>query len=240
MTREHIVRSFDNDLRQLDTIIAEMGGLAESQLMDAANALQRRDVELAGRIIDDDQKIDALETKIDSLTVQILALRQPMADDLRLVISAVKIGASLERIGDYSKNIAKRTISLADMTPVGGTAMSIGRMARQVQCMIKDVLDAYAARDLAAAEEIRQRDAEVDLLNTSLFRELLTYMMEDPRHITACTHLLFIAKNLERIGDHATNIAEYVQFIVSGELDLEERPKSDESSDTVAAVQDNG
>jgi len=233
MEHDHIVKSFDDDLGKIDAIIAEMGGLAERQLADAVEALVRRDVELAQKVIDGDRRIDELESTIDNLTIRVLALRQPMAGDLRVVIVALKMAANLERIGDYAKNVAKRTLILATMDPVGNATQSIQRMASQVQAMIKNVLDAYGARDIEKADDVRLRDEEVDLMHTSLFRELLTYMMEDPRNITACTHLLFIAKNVERIGDHVTSIAEYVHFLVVGDLPAEERPKGDLSSQTV-------
>src|SRR3989339_527241 len=208
MEHDHIVKSFDSDLSRLDAIIAEMGGLAERQLADAVEALVRRDIELAQKVIDGDKRIDELESTIDNLTIRVLALRQPMAEDLRVVIVALKMAANLERIGDYAKNVAKRTLILATMDPVGNATQSLQRMASQVQAMIKNVLDAYGAHDIDKADDVRLRDEEVDLMHTSLFRELLTYMMEDPRNITACTHLLLIAKNVERIGDHVTSIAE--------------------------------
>lgn len=233
MEHDHIVKSFDDDLGRIDAIIGEMGGLAERQLADAVEALVKRDVELAQRVIDGDKRIDELETEIDNFTIRVLALRQPMAEDLRAVIVALKMAANLERIGDYAKNVAKRTLILATMDPVAGTSQSVQRMAAQVQAMIKNVLDAYGARDIDKADDVRLRDEEVDLMHTSLFRELLTYMMEDPHHITACSHLLFVAKNVERIGDHVTSIAEYVHFLVAGDLPTDERPKGDLSSETV-------
>jgi len=233
MEHDHIVSSFDEDLGRLDAIIAQMGGLAERQLSNAVDALCRGDVDLAQRVIDDDQKIDALEEEIDNYTIRVLALRQPVADDLRAVVVALKMAANLERIGDYAKNVAKRTLTLSAMDPVGNATSSIQRMAHQVQAMIKNVLDAYATHDIAKADDVRLRDEEVDLMHTSLFRELLTYMLEDPRNITACTHLLFVAKNVERIGDHVTSIAENVHFLVSGERLTDERPKNDRSSETV-------
>ena len=233
MEHDHIVKSFDDDLGRIDAIIGEMGGLAERQLADAVEALVKRDVELAQTVIDGDKRLDQLEVEIDNFTIRVLALRQPMAEDLRAVIVALKMAANLERIGDYAKNVAKRTLILATMDPVAGTSQSVQRMAAQVQAMIKNVLDAYGARDIDKADDVRLRDEEVDLMHTSLFRELLTYMMEDPHHITACSHLLFVAKNVERIGDHTTSIAEYVHFLVAGERPTDERPKSDLSSQTV-------
>ncbi|MCW8916201.1 MAG: phosphate signaling complex protein PhoU [Magnetovibrio sp.] len=234
---DHIVTSFDEDLGRIDSIIAEMGGLAERQLSDAVDALVRRDVELAESVIQSDKKIDALEEELDNFTIRVLALRQPMADDLRAVVVALKMASNLERIGDYAKNVAKRTMTLSTMERIGQVSPSIRRMARQVQEMISNVLDAYAMHDLAKANSVRLRDEEVDLMHTSLFRELLTYMMEDPRNITACTHMLFIAKNVERMGDHVTSIAENVHFLVTGEMPADERPKNDLSSQTVV-VQD--
>ena len=232
MSTEHIVKSFDEDLKKLDNIIAEMGGLAEVQLADAVDALIKRDTELADRVIAGDKKNDALEADMDNMATTTLALRQPMADDLRVTITALRTASLIERIGDYAKNIAKRSVVLSQNPPLG-PAKSITRMANLVQGMIKDVLDAYVARDVDKAEAVRARDADADLLHTSLFREILTYMMEDPRTITSCTHLLFVAKNLERIGDHATNIAENVYYLVNGALPADEREKSDASSFTV-------
>ncbi|MAO57471.1 MAG: phosphate transport system regulatory protein PhoU [Rhodospirillaceae bacterium] len=232
MNTEHIVKSFDEDLKKLDNTIAEMGGLAEVQLADAIEALIKRDTELADRVIAGDKKIDMLEADMDTHATTTLALRQPMADDLRVTITALRTASLIERIGDYAKNIAKRSVVLSQSPPLG-PAKSINRMATLVQGMIKDVLDAYVARDVDKAEAVRARDADADLLHTSLFREILTYMMEDPRTITSCTHLLFVAKNLERIGDHATNIAENVYYLVNGEPPVDEREKSDASSFTV-------
>jgi len=232
MTSEHIVKSFDDDLKHLDNIIAEMGGLAEAQLADAIEALVRRNVELAEKVVASDERIDALEQELDDRAVAILALRQPMADDLRAIISALKTGSAIERIGDYAKNIAKRTVALSQVPPMG-PAQSIARLGHLAQRMIKNVLDAYIARDAAKASDVRQSDHEVDAMHTSLFRELLTYMMEDPRNITPCTHLLFVAKNIERIGDHATGIAENVLFLVLGGAPETGRPKGDTSSFTI-------
>ncbi|MFB0991468.1 MAG: phosphate signaling complex protein PhoU [Rhodospirillales bacterium] len=229
MPKNHIVKSFDDDLKRLDNIIAEMGGLAETQLANAMEALLTRDSDKANQVVASDRKLDTLETEVDALAVQMLALRQPMAQDLRIVITALRTASIIERIGDYSKNIAKRTVAISQAAPVGPTK-TIGRMGKQVQSMIKNVLDAYVTRDAVKAEEVRVSDGEVDALHTSLFRELLTYMMEDPSNITACTHLLFVAKNIERMGDHATNIAENVHFLVHGDAPKEERLKEDESS----------
>ncbi|MEQ8319118.1 MAG: phosphate signaling complex protein PhoU [Rhodospirillales bacterium] len=234
---DHIVSKFDEDLNQLDNLLAEMGGLAEHQFADAIKALVRRDSELAEKVIINDKRIDMIEESVDQHTISMLALRQPMADDLRVVITALRIASVIERIGDYSKNIAKRTVAITQTPPVG-PSRTISRMGNVVQGMIKTVLDAYLQRDAELAQDVRLRDEEVDALHTSLFRELLTYMMEDPRSISACAHLLFVAKNIERIGDHATNIAEHVHFLVHGSLPEEMRPKDDQSSYTVIGGED--
>ena len=228
MQHEHTVKSFDDELKQLDSMIAEMGGMAEANLAAAVDAMVRRDTESALVIKKADKKIDALEIEIDDHAVRILALRQPMADDLRVVIVALKTAAVIERIGDFAKNIAKRTQALSQC-PDLGAAKTIKRMAGMAQNMMTDVLDAYVTRDADKADEVRLRDEELDSLYTSLFRELLTYMMEDPKNITASTHLMFAAKNIERIGDHATNIAENVHFLVHGQMPAESRPKGDAS-----------
>ena len=238
MSNDHIVSSFDTDLSRLDNMIAEMGGLAESQLARSIEALCKRDIEAAERIIPADKKIDALEEEIYEYIVKLLALRQPVADDLRIVISAIKISRELERIGDYAKNISKRTIVLKDSPSLTSALNTVSRMGDLVQAMIKQALDAYIERDADKAGDVRARDREVDLLHTSLFRELLTYMMEDPRHITPCTHLLFVAKNIERIGDHTTSIAEQVHFMVHGTMPADDRPKDDHSSTTIVTLED--
>lgn len=232
MASDHIVKSFDEQLKRLENLIAEMGGLAEVQLADAIEAMSKRDLEQAERITAADQRIDDLELLVDQEAIALLALRQPMAMDLREIVGALKAAGMLERIGDYAKNVAKRTAVLVEMAPVP-SAQTVVRLGGLAQEMIKDVLDAYIARDADKAELVRQRDKELDALHTSIFRELLTYMMEDPRSITACTHLLFIAKNIERIGDHATNIAEVVEFLVNGRVPADERIKEDVASFTL-------
>ncbi|MBL8669792.1 MAG: phosphate signaling complex protein PhoU [Alphaproteobacteria bacterium] len=226
MPNAHIVKSYDDELRLLRDQIAQMGGLAEAQLKDAVDAVVRRDPELAERVVRADARIDALEHDVMQRTIRMLALRQPMAADLREVVSALRIAGDIERIGDYAKNIAKRVKILAQQMPVR-SASAIKRMGDLVQEIIKQVLDAYVNLDTDSALEAWRRDEQVDALYNSLFRELLTYMMEDPRTITPCTHLLFIAKNIERIGDHATNVAEILFFQVRGTLLDEERPKVD-------------
>ena len=223
---EHTVTSYDEELNQMTGTILRMGGMVEAQLADAITALIKRDPELAARVIAEDKPIDRLEYEVDHQVMRLLALRQPMAVDLRLITASLKISSDLERIGDYAANVAKRASALSQVEPMRPVAV-IPRMSLIVQGMIKDVLDAYMGRDVDKALVVWRRDEEVDEIYNSLFRELLTYMMEDPRHITPCTHLLFIAKNIERMGDHATNIAETIAFLVSGKPLDEARPKGD-------------
>jgi phosphate transport system protein len=237
MSSEHIVRSYDEELKKLNSLIARMGGMAETQIADAIKAVSERDSTLAAEVVENDLRVDDMERDIDDLALKVLALRQPMAVDLRTILSALKIGSDLERIADYATNIAKRSIALNQVTAVRPVHM-IPRMGRVAKEMIKDVLDAYAANDVEKAVRVWNRDEELDEMYSSLFRELLTYMMEDPRSISPSTHLLFIAKNIERIGDHATNIAETIHFMVKGAALRETRPKHDESSFTV--VKHNG
>jgi phosphate transport system protein len=229
MVSEHIIKSYDQELQRLDNIIAEMGGLAESQLSAAIDAVSKRDSELAARVVKGDSRVDNLERDVEGLVVRLLALRQPMARDLRQIIAALKIASDLERIADYAGNVAKRAIAL-NQTPPVRPAAGIPRMGRLGGIMIKDVLDAFVERDAEKALAVWLRDEEMDDLYTSLFRELLTYMIEDPRNITSCTHLLFMAKNLERIGDHTTNIAETLYFLVHGTPLAQVRPKRDRTS----------
>jgi phosphate transport system protein len=226
---EHTVRSFDDQLKHLKNLIVQMGSLAEAELEGAIAALTRRDTGLAQSIVGSDSRLDELEQEVANLAVRILALRQPMASDLREIVSALKISSDLERMGDYAANVAKRAIALSQL-PAVKPAGSIPRMARLVQAIIKDVLDSYVERDPERAVDAWRRDEEVDEMYTSIFRELLTYMMEDARNISACTHLLFIAKNIERIGDHATNIAEIIHYLVLGRQIDRARPKGDTTS----------
>ena len=226
---EHIVKSFDEQLEILSTKIAQMGGLAEAQLSSAVESITKRDSSLAERTIAQDQKVDELELDIEAHAVRLLALRQPVADDLRRVIGAIKIASDLERIGDLAKNIAKRALVLNKSEPVRIT-QGLAGMGRQALNQVVQVLDAYSEHDSAKARAVRMRDDAIDEMYNSLFRELLTYMMEDPRTIGLCTHLLFVAKNLERIGDHATNIAETVVYAIEGRYMTGERPKSDLTS----------
>ena len=229
MSTDHIVKSFDEELSRLSDLLSRMGGLAESQLENSIEALQKRDSSLAEDAIENDRRIDELHVEVDEMAIRLLALRQPMATDLRYIVTGLKVAPIVERIGDYSKNVAKRTIALNQMPPVK-PLFTIPRMGRLVREMIKDVLDAFSNNDVAMAREVWARDKEVDDMYDSLFRELLTYMMEDARHITACTHLLFVARNIERIGDLATNIAELIHYQVEGVALDEDRPKADQSS----------
>jgi phosphate transport system protein len=222
---EHTLKRFDEELERLSATISEMGGLAENQLAQSLVALRARDTEIAEKVIGDDARVDALDTAVQEQTVQLLALRQPMAVDLRMILSSIKIAAALERIADYAKNNAKRSIVLAQTTPPPSAVSGIDRLGRLVLAALKDVLDAFAHDDVEKAHDVWQRDEEIDQVYTGLFRELLTYMMEDPRTITACSHLMFMAKNIERAGDHITNIAELVSFRKTGKTFAEARPK---------------
>ena len=224
---EHIVRSYEDELNQLAAEVVRMGGLAEAQVGDSIQAFARRDVPLAQALIGRDIKLDAIEADIERAAIRMIALRQLMANDLRRTMSAMKIAMNLERCGDLAKNIGKRTLILAASEPAGPVTRSIERMGRLVASRLKEVIDAYTASEIDRAISVWTRDTEVDEHYESLFRELLTYMMGDPRTITAGAHLLFVAKNLERIGDHATNIAEIVHFEITGQAIASERPKLD-------------
>lgn len=238
MEQHHIVKSFDDELGLLDSKIAEMGGLSESLVSDSIDSLARRDAQLASQVIERDKKLDFLENEVNDISLRVLALRQPMAEDLRAVVAALKISADIERIGDLATNVAKRAITISTSPPVAST-VTIIRMGIIVQGMIKSALDSYIARDAHQAMDVWNRDEEVDQLHTSLFREMLTYMLENPPTITACTHLMFAAKNIERIGDHVTNIAERVYFLVTGDHPSSERPKEDTSSFTKVELKEN-
>ncbi|MCL4105420.1 UNVERIFIED_CONTAM: hypothetical protein GTU68_055551 [Idotea baltica] len=205
----------------------KMGGLVEAAILDAAKSLETRDEELAVTVRKNDKSIDALEEQVNEEVARVIALRAPMGSDLRTILSVMKIGANLERVGDYSKNIAKRSGVLINMSPINGSASAMRRMAKEVELMLKDALDAYIQRDAELAMDVINRDRDVDQMYNALFREFLTFMMEDPRNITACMHLHFIAKNLERMGDHVTNIAEQVIYVVTGQIPDEDRPKDD-------------
>jgi phosphate transport system protein len=222
----HIVKSYGDEMASLTALIAEMGGYAQAAVAESMQAVRRRDNDLAQKVIEGDKKLDALEVQVSNLVVRLLALRQPMAVDLRTVVASLKIASDLERVGDYAKNIAKRTL-VVNRDPVARPISGLFHLARMVELMLNQVLDAYTTSDVDAARELRSRDQEVDDVHTGLFRELLTYMMEDPRTISSCTHLLFIAKNLERIGDHTTNVAESIEFQVSGERPVERHLEDD-------------
>lgn len=230
-TTGHTVKAFDEELDQLRGTISEMGGIAEQAIRDSMRALVRRDLDLAARIVERDKRIDALEHEVEKNAVQLIALRAPMADDLREVVAALKIAGVVERIGDYAKNIAKRVPSLDDskIEPLS----LLPEMARIAGEMVHNVLDAFAARDPAKAVAVCERDQAVDDFYNSIFRALLTFMMENPHNITPATHLLFVARNLERIGDHATNVAEMVYFAATGRH-IAERPRGPET-ETVGA-----
>ena len=224
---EHTVRAYDEELEALTAELSRMGGLAEVEVADSIRAIARRDVALAQAVIGRDARLDEIEVDIERRAIRLVALRQPVADDLRRTVAALKISMNLERCGDLAKNIAKRALVIAESEPVTPLTRSIERMGELVSARLKDVLDAFAARDIDRARTVWQRDNEVDEHYDSIFRELLTYMMADPRTITSCAHLLFVAKNLERIGDHATNIAELIQYEVTGEAMTDQRPKLD-------------
>ena len=220
---EHTVRSYEDELGRLRDLIARMGGLAERQVAEATAALVEGDSDLAAEVVPRDAEIDALEREIEAFCIRLLALRQPMGADLRLVVACLKISHSLERVGDYARNAAKRGIVLAQQ-PRLGSLNGFQRMARLVQANLQGAIDALVGGDPARAEEVWAADEPVDEIYNGIFREMLTHMMEDPRNITGATHLLFVAKNLERIGDHATNIAELVHYQITG-TDLSNRPK---------------
>ena len=222
----HIVSAFDNDLQVLQSKISEMGGLAEELLSHALEAVQRRDADLAAQVVERDKALDRMEANLEQLAIRLLALRQPVAVDLRETIAALKIASTLERIGDLSKNIARRSQFLSRNQPIR-LAAPVVRMGRQTLVQLTEVLDAYTARDTALAVAVWRRDVEIDETYNSLFRELITYMMEDPRTIGMCSQLMFVAKNLERIGDHTTFIAEMAYYVVEGEPLGDDRPKGE-------------
>jgi phosphate transport system protein len=236
MQTVHIVNAYDQDLKFLAHRIAAMGGLAERMVDQAVQALVHQDVGLAEKVVADDQALDEGQREIDDKAIVIIARRQPMAEDLRAIIGAIRISSDLERVGDLGKNIAKRVLSVSDGRQPVSLFRGIEALAQLALTQLKEVLDAYATRSVERIGFVRDRDHDIDAMYTSLFRELLTYMMEDPRNITACTHLLFCAKNIERIGDHATNIAETVYYIVTGEQMPLERPKEDRSHKVVLGV----
>jgi phosphate transport system protein len=224
---KHIVSAFEQEIEALKARIIEMGGLAERLVIDAISALDTRDVELAARTVAADQRLDDMEMEIEGQAILMLARRQPLALDLREVMAAARIASNLERVGDLAKNIAKRAAAIGAERLPRQVSRGVNHMADLVLLQLRDVLDACAGRDAVKAVAVRDRDGEIDALYNSLFRELLTYMMEDPRSITMSTHLLFCAKNIERIGDHVTNIAEMVYYLVTGERLRDRRTKDD-------------
>ncbi|MEB8389355.1 phosphate signaling complex protein PhoU [Rhodobacteraceae bacterium KMM 6894] len=230
MSTQHIASAFDRDLDGAQAMVMKMAGLVQEAMVQAAEALETSDLTKADAVRKNDKTIDALDESIKIDCARILATRSPTASDLRRVLSVMSISSNLERCGDYAKNIAKRTTVLAQSTPVDGVSSALRNMQNAVVAMIKDALDAYIQRDLEKAEEVRARDRDVDEMYNMLFRTLLTHMMEDSHKITACMHLHFIAKNIERMGDHTTAIAEQVIYLVTGELPDEDRPKNDQTS----------
>ncbi|MDG1456474.1 MAG: phosphate signaling complex protein PhoU [Pseudoprimorskyibacter sp.] len=230
MNSQHIASAFDRDLEAIQAQIMKMGGLVENAILEAAISLETRDEQRAEAVRQGDKAIDGLEELINEEAARVIALRAPTAIDLRLVLSVIKVSANLERIGDYAKNLAKRTGVLSQMEPVNGSAGALRRMAKEVERMLKDALDAYVSRDAELAQDVIDRDIEVDQMYNAIFREFLTFMMEDPGNITACMHLHFIAKNIERMGDHVTSIAEQVVYLVTGTIPEEPRDKGDKTS----------
>ena len=226
---EHVVKSYDQELKRLRNMMTQMGGIVETQVALAADAIMLRDAASATRAVEEDPKVDALEREVETFVIRLLALRQPVAADLRHIVAALKITGDLERIGDYAANVAKRSIVLSQFALPYSLA-GLAHMARMVQGQLKTIIDALGDSDSDKAMEVWRSDQVVDDLYNALFRELITYMMEDPRNITPCTHLLFIAKNLERIGDHATNVAENLYYAVKGETLPDSRPKGDASA----------
>lgn len=226
---DHIVSGFDRDLEGIQAQIMRMGGLVEEAISKAATALETRDLDLAMEVRKGDKLIDVLEVQLNEDAARIIALRAPTAGDLRTVLSVFRVSGNLERIGDYAKNIAKRSQAVVELPTVPGDTAALKRMAHQVELMLKDVLDAYIQKDAELAEDVRQRDLEVDQMYSGLFREYLTHMMEDPRLITPCMHMHFMAKNIERMGDHVTSVAEQVIYLVTGEMPDEDRPKDDKT-----------
>jgi phosphate transport system protein len=234
---DHTTRAFDSDLDEIARKVAEMGGFVEKQISDAVQALLERDSELAEQVITTDPVIDGMQRDIEEKAILTIARRQPMAVDLREIVGAMRVCNDLERIGDHAKHIGKRVVALsADLYPQT-LIRGVEHMADLVLAQLKQVLDSYASRDLQAALEVWKGDEEVDALCTSLFRELLTYMMEDPRNITFCMHLMFCAKDIERMGDHATNIAETIYFMIEGSPITDQRPKGDTTNFPSALMQ---
>jgi phosphate transport system protein len=236
MVEQHIVSAFDRELESIQARIMKMGGLVEDAIREGARALETRDEELALTVRQGDKAIDGLEELLNEEAARLIALRAPTASDLRLVLSVMKIAGNLERIGDYAKNMAKRTGVLAQGPNTSEGTAALRRMAREVERMLKDALDSYIHRDVELAADVIDRDRDVDQMYNALFREFLTHMMEDPRNISACMHLHFIAKNTERMGDHVTSIAEQVIYLVTGEKPEDDRQKADTTSTTLQEI----
>ncbi len=236
---DHTIRAFDTDLQQLARMIAEMGRLDGTQITDAIDAWAKRDTTLAKRVIATDDQVDALQSEIEEKVVTTIARRQPMAVDLREIIGALRISNDLERVGDLAENVAKRVLLITEEFRLNEVVLRLQQMGNVVRDQLARVLQSYETRDVELALDVWRKDQEIDALNTALFRELLTYMLEDPRNITLCIHMLFCAKNIERMGDHATNIAETVYYIVRGRQLKEGRPKADVTSrETLPLVPD--
>ena len=240
MASTHIFSAYDDDLKFLTRRISEMGGLAEQMVSDAVRALVNGDTALAQKVISDDVILDHAEREVGDKAIVTIARRQPMAADLREIMGSIRIAADLERVGDLGKNTAKRVIAVQSTGVPRKLARGLEHLSELALVQLKEVLDVYTNRSADKANAIRERDNEIDAMYTSLFRELLTYMMEDPRNITSCTHLLFCAKNIERIGDHATNIAETIFYVVTGEQMPIERPKEDKSHNVVMSGDQKG
>ncbi|PYE86106.1 phosphate signaling complex protein PhoU [Pseudoroseicyclus aestuarii] len=227
---QHIASAYDRDLEAIQAMILKMGGLVEAAILDGARSLESRDVELAEKVRRGDRAIDEIEERVNEEAARVIAIRAPVSRDLRVILSVLKLAASLERVGDYAKNIAKRTTVLVEMRPITGADATLRRMAREVEIMLKDALDAFTQRDVDLAMDVIHRDHDIDQMYNALFREFLTYMMEDPRSITACMHLHFVAKNIERMGDLVTNMAEQVVYIATGSMPDDTRPKADKTA----------
>jgi phosphate transport system protein len=228
---DHTVKAYDRELDTLERLIAEMGGVAEKMVVEAVDALANADTVLARQVVSTDPRLDALQREIENLAVMTIARRQPMAVDLRQVIGAIRVAGDLERVGDLAKNIARRTVKLETEVRVSRALVGVKHMNEVATALMKDVLDAYAQRDAERAREVWERDVDLDALDDAVFRDLLTHMMEDPRNISFCAHLLFCSKNIERIGDHATNIAETVVYLATGEPMPLERPRGGQTID---------
>ncbi|MGH6769784.1 MAG: phosphate signaling complex protein PhoU [Xanthobacteraceae bacterium] len=239
MMNEHTAKAFDADLQEIARMVAEMGGLTERQMAESVDALAKRDMERARRVVAADAAIDMLQREIEEKAVLTIARRQPMAVDLREIVSALRVANDLERIGDLAKNIAKRVAAITGDFHPQKLIRGVEHMAAMVLNQLKQVLDSFASHDVERALAVWKGDEEIDAMCTSLFRELLTYMMEDPRNITFCIHLMFSAKNIERMGDHATNIAETVHYMIAGRAITDERPKGDTTTLVAAMASDN-